>query len=198
MVARTARKQEGASSLMAKAMKTIRESLNYPPPFAEYFAANHVLFNRVVAFYFEVIQAHEGVLDLTAKEALTALETLTHATEKNPSPLLPLTEIAQGIPAMFRRAAINAALGSARSFSSSLKNWRTRKARAEAKQGRTGAKKAWRRAPACPSQAMEQVSSLVCGNVERAYRFIHPSQSVDGHLLELGQGAHVLTRTARW
>ncbi len=176
---------------MAKAMKTIRESLNYPPPFAEYFAANHVLFNRVVAFYFEVIQAHEGVLDLTAKEALTALETLTHATEKNPSPLLPLTEIAEGIPAMFRRAAINAALGSARSFSSSLKNWRTRKARAEAKQGVQGA-------PACPSQAMEQVSSLVCGNVERAYRFIHPSQSVDGHLLELGQGAHVLTRTARW
>jgi putative transposase len=163
---------------MAKAMQTIRESLNYPPPFAEYFAANHVLFNRVVAFYFEVIQAHEGVLDLTAKEALT--------------------EIAEGIPAMFRRAAINAALGSARSFASSLKNWRTRKARAEAKQGRTGAKKAWRRAPACPSQAMEQVSSLVCGNVERAYRFIHPSQSVDGHLLELGQGAHVLTRTARW
>lgn len=148
---------------MAKAMKTIRESLNYPPPFAEYFAANHVLFNRVVAFYFEVIQAHEGVLDLTAKEALTALETLTHATEKNPSPLLPLTEIAEGIPAMFRRAAINAALGSARSFSSSLKKWRTRKERAEAKQGRTGAKKAFRERPPVPPRRWNRSVPLYAG-----------------------------------
>ena len=184
---------------MAKAMKTIKESLNYPPQCAEYFTANQALFNRVVAFYFEVLQAHEGVLDLTTKEALTALETLTHATEKNPSPMLPLTEIAEGIPAMFRRAAINAALGSARSFSSSLKKWRTRKEKVQTKQGRKGAKKkAWRRAPTCPSQAMEQVRSLVRGNVEGAYRLIHPAQSVDGHLLELGQGAHALTCPARW
>src|SRR5438552_15323669 len=136
---------------MAKAMKTIRESLHYPPQCAEYFAANQALFNRVVAFYFEVLQAHEGVLDLTTKEALTTLETLTHTTEKNPSPLLPLTEIAESIPAMFRRAAINAALGSARSFSSSLKKWRERKEKHEVKKPRKGNKsKPFRERPPVP------------------------------------------------
>ena len=107
---------------MAKAITTIRQSLNYQSQHADYLAANHALFNRVVAFYFEVIQAHEKVLDLPTKEALTALEMLTHATSKNRAPVMPLTEIAQDIPVMFRRAAINAALGSARSFYSSLKN----------------------------------------------------------------------------
>ncbi len=90
---------------MAKATTTIRQSLNYQPQQYDYFAANQVLFNRVnrvVAFYFEVIQAHEGILDLTNKETLTALEKLTHATEKNASPIMPLVSIALDIPAMFR------------------------------------------------------------------------------------------------
>jgi IS605 OrfB family transposase len=118
---------------MAKATKTIRQSLNYQPQHAECFAANHALFNQVVSFYFEVIQAHPLVLDLSTKEALTALETLTHATAKNASPTMPLTEIAHDIPAMFRRAAINAAIGSARAFFSSLKKWRIRKEKAQEK-----------------------------------------------------------------
>ena len=54
---------------MAKATKTIRQALHYPPQYAAYFAANQVLFNRVVAFYFEVIQAHEGLLALNNKGA---------------------------------------------------------------------------------------------------------------------------------
>ena len=87
---------------MAKATTTIRQSLNYQPQQYDYFAANQVLFNRVVAFYFEVIQAHESILDLTNKETLTALEKLTHATEKNASPIMPLVSIALDIPAMFR------------------------------------------------------------------------------------------------
>jgi len=107
---------------MGSATTTIRESLNYQSQHAESFAANQTLFNCVVAFYFEVIQAHAKVLDLTTKEALTALETLTHATRKNRDPVMPLTEMAADIPAMFRRAAINAALGSARAFFSSLKS----------------------------------------------------------------------------
>ena len=93
---------------MAKATTTIRSSLNYQSQHADSFAANQALFNRVVAFYFEVIQAHVKVLDLRAKEALTALETLTHATSKNRAPVMALSEIAQDVPAMFRRAAINA------------------------------------------------------------------------------------------
>jgi putative transposase len=118
---------------MAKATTTIRQALHYQPQHAESFAANHALFNRVVAFYFDVIQAHMLILDLSTKEALTALETLTHATSKNGAPAMPLSEIAEDIPAYFRRAAINAAIGSARSFFSSLRKWRLRREKAEQK-----------------------------------------------------------------
>src|SRR5215467_15366826 len=46
---------------------------------------------------------------------------------------MPLSDIAENIPAMFRRAAINAALGSARSFYAHLAKWQKAKAKAEAK-----------------------------------------------------------------
>jgi len=118
---------------MAKATTTIRQVLNYQPHRAAWFAANQTLFNQIAAFYFEVIQAHEKVLDLSNKEALTALEMLTHATKKNPIPVMPLAALGAAIPAMFRRAAINAALGSARSFYSHLQKWRKRKEKAMAK-----------------------------------------------------------------
>jgi putative transposase len=118
---------------MAKATTTIKQVLNYPPDLGVWFAANQALFNRVTAFYFGVIQAHEKVLDLSNKDALTTLEKLTHTTQKNPTPVMPLEDVLEDIPAMFRRAAINAALGSARSFSSHLKQWRKRKEKAEAK-----------------------------------------------------------------
>jgi putative transposase len=118
---------------MAKATTTIRQVLNYQPHRAAWFAANQTLFNQIVSFYFEVIQAHEKVLDLSNKEALTALEMLTHATKKHPMPVMPLAALAEAIPAMFRRAAINAALGSARSFYSHLQKWRKRREKAMAK-----------------------------------------------------------------
>ena len=100
---------------MAKATTTIRQTLSYRSDVQAYFAANQALFNRVASFYFDVIQAHSKILDLSNKQALTALEKLTHKTEINPNPVMPLTEVQADIPAMFRRAAINAALGSARS-----------------------------------------------------------------------------------
>jgi len=112
---------------MAKATTTIRQVLNYQSEYTVYFAANQSLFNRVACFYFDVIQAHIKILDLSNKEALTALEKLTHTTESNPHPIMPLCEIQEDIPAMFRRAAIHAALGSARSFYSNLGKWRKRK-----------------------------------------------------------------------
>ena len=118
---------------MAKATKTIRQSLGYQPAHAAWFAAMKDLFNQVAAFYFEVIAAHEKVLDCSNKEALTVLETLTHATQKNPTPVMPLAAIAEDIPAMFRRAAIHAALGSARSFYSLLRKWKKRQEQAQAK-----------------------------------------------------------------
>ena len=118
---------------MAKATKTIRQSLGYRPAHAAWFAATKDLFNQVAAFYFEVIAAHEKVLEFSNKEALTVLETLTHTTQKNPTPIMPLEEIGEDIPAMFRRAAIHAALGSARSFSTLLRKWKKRKEQAQAK-----------------------------------------------------------------
>jgi putative transposase len=118
---------------MAKATTTIRQILNYKPTSSAWFAATQTLFNQVAAFYFSVIQAHERVLELGNQEALTALEQLTHQTRNNPNPVMPLSEVAEDIPAMFRRAAIHAALGSARSFSAHLKTWRARKEKALAK-----------------------------------------------------------------
>src|SRR5260370_2156884 len=121
---------------MAKATTTIRQVLTHQPEHSAWFAATQALFNRVAAFYFEVIQAHEGILDLSNKEALTALEKLTHTTESNPTPIMPLCQIQKDIPAYFRRAAINAALGSARSFYSHLAKWRKAKEKA-ASNGKT-------------------------------------------------------------
>ena len=116
---------------MAKATTTIRQVLTYQPQHAAWFVANQALFNRVAAFYFEVIAAHEKLLDRSAQEALTTLEKLTHTTRKNPAPIMPLSAIAEAIPAMFRRAAIHAALGSARSFYTHLSTWHTRKEKAQ-------------------------------------------------------------------
>ncbi len=149
---------------MAKAITTIRQCLNYQAHYAAYFAANQSLFNRVVAFYFAVIAAHEGVLDLPSKEALTALEKLTHVTKKNPSPVLPLTAIAEAIPAFFRRAAINAALGSARSFSSALKAWRARREKHAAKIPRKGKKQqAFSERPPVPPRSWNKSVPLYAG-----------------------------------
>jgi len=118
---------------MAKATTTIKQVLNYGPDHAAWFAENAALYNRVCAFYFDVIQAHVKVLDLSHKEALTALEKLTHTTQSNPTPVMPLSEIGEDLPALFRRAAIHAALGSARSFHSHLQKWQKRKEKALAK-----------------------------------------------------------------
>jgi len=118
---------------MAKATTTIIQRLNYQPQHAAAFAANQALFNSVVAFYFDVIQAHEQILKLGSMDAMRALEQLTHATDKHPHPVMPLSEVCPDVPAMFRRAAINAALGSAKSFYGNLKRWRTRKEKAEAR-----------------------------------------------------------------
>ncbi len=118
---------------MAKATTMIRQVLNHKPHHGEWLHVNQALFNRVAAFYFDVIQAHVGVLDLGNMDALRALEQLTHTTELNPHPAMPLSEIGEDIPAMFRRAAINAALGCSRSFYGNLSRWRKRKEKAEAK-----------------------------------------------------------------
>ncbi|GCE09171.1 zinc ribbon domain-containing protein [Dictyobacter aurantiacus] len=118
---------------MAKATTTIQQTLTYQPHHGDWLAANQALFNRVASFYFDVIQAHCNVLDHPNKEALTILELLTHTTQRNSNPVMPLSDIAEDIPAYFRRAAIHAALGSAHSFHSHLEKWKQRKEKAIAK-----------------------------------------------------------------
>jgi putative transposase len=119
---------------MAKATKTIKQKLGYKTAHRSYFATTKTLFNQVAAFYFDVIVAHPGILELSSKEALTALETLTHTTKRNPHPVLPLASaIPPDIPAMFRRAAVHAAPGSARSFTTHLEKWRKQKKKVQAR-----------------------------------------------------------------
>ena len=149
--------------MAAKSITTIRQVLSYQPHQAAWFAATQALFNAVVAFYFEVIQAHEGVLALPNQEALTALEKLTHATEKNPAPVMPLSTIVGDAPALFRRAAINAALGSARSFASSLSRWRTRREKAQAKAGGKRKAKPFRERPPVPPRCWNQSVTFYAG-----------------------------------
>jgi putative transposase len=142
---------------MAKATTTIRQVLNYQFDVQVYFAANQALFNQVASFYFEVIQAHGKILDLSNKEALTALEKLTHRTESNPHPVMPLVSIGEDIPAMFRRAAINAALGSGRSFYANLARWRKHKEKAETKG------KKFRERPPVPPRTWNKSATLYAG-----------------------------------
>jgi putative transposase len=142
---------------MAKAVTTIRQSLQHAVAHADWFAATQRLFNLVAAFYFEVIQAHEGVLDLPPSSALTALEKLTHATKKNPHPIMPLDVVAPDCPAMFRRAAIHAALGSARSFSTHLSKWRREREKANAKG------KKWTKRPPVPPHTWNKSPVLYAG-----------------------------------
>ena len=142
---------------MAKATTTIRQSLQHRPAHADWFAATQRLFNLVAAFYFEVIAAHEGILDLPNKEALPALEKLTHATKKNPHPIMPLETVAPDCPAMFRRAAIHAALGSARSFYTHLSKWRRDREKAQAKG------KKWTRRPPVPPRTWNKSTVLYAG-----------------------------------
>jgi hypothetical protein len=51
---------------MAKSTTTIKQMLTYRAEHAAWFVANQTLFNQVVAFYFEVIQAHEKVFELNS------------------------------------------------------------------------------------------------------------------------------------
>src|SRR5207244_11437912 len=103
---------------MATATKTIIQQLQ--TKHLDWVQSTRALFNQVTAFYFEIIQGHELLLDLSNDYALRELEKLTIATIKNPEPALPLP---LELPAYFRRACINTAIGAARSFYSNLERW---------------------------------------------------------------------------
>jgi len=178
---------------MAKATTTIRQALSYQPAHSSYFAATQDLFNQVAAFYFEVITLHEHVLNLSNQEALTALEKLTHTTKANPRPVMPLSgALSAGIPAMFRRAAIHAALGSAHSFYTQLEKWRKQKERARAR-----GKKFSIRPEVAPAQ-VEPQRHAVCWTMERAHSTEHPAQALDRGKLGVDKMPHSRACHPRW
>ena len=142
---------------MAKATTTIRQSLQYQPAHADWFAATQRLFNQVAAFYFEVTQAHEGVLDLPNKEALSALEKLTHATKKNRQPVMPLTSVASDIPAMFRRAVFFFYVWSSSEFYTHLSKWRKGREKARARG------KPFKERPPVPPRTWNKATMLYAG-----------------------------------
>jgi IS605 OrfB family transposase len=110
------------------ATKTIIKQLESKK--VEAVAETKKLYNEAIKFYFELLQDHQGLLDLATKPLLTELEKLTVETLSNPAPAFPLP---WNLPAMFRRSAINTAIGQARSFHSNLIRWHKKKEKAVAK-----------------------------------------------------------------
>jgi IS605 OrfB family transposase len=171
--------------------KTFRFRLHHRPQEEAWFEGTARLFNQVAAFYFDVLQAHPGILDLSDKEALSALERLTHATRGNPGPLLPLSGVADSFPAMARRAAIHAALGAARSFQSNLEGWRQRKERAEEKARRKGQRCAFHERPPVPPRQWNKSVVL--------YKGMYRALGDDAVLLKVWTGqAWVWARFGLW
>ncbi len=118
---------------MSHATKTISQQLDYRPEIAGWFEKTKVLFNKVAAFYFDVIEAHQEVLKLDGNGPRDTLEHLTHRTKANPEPRLPLAAVVDNVPALMRRTAIQAALGVAHSFHSNLARWQREKEQASDK-----------------------------------------------------------------
>lgn len=142
---------------MSRATKTIRQQLNYRPEIVGWLEETQALFNRVAAFYFEVIQTRPDVLKLGSLAALSALERLTHRTKRNPTPVMSDTSVADNLPVLFRRAAIRAALGAAHSFHSNLARWRREKEQASAKG------KKFKKRPPVPPQSWNTSVTLYAG-----------------------------------
>ncbi len=108
------------------ATKTIIEQLESKR--VEAAKATKELYNEAIKFYFELLQGHQSLLELSTKKLLTELERLTVETLANPQPAFALP---WNLPAMFRRAAINSAIGQARSFHSNLERWHKKKDKAQ-------------------------------------------------------------------
>lgn len=111
--------------------KTFRFRLLHDTDMSSWLTSTKTFFNQIVEFYFGVIDRHQEILKLTTLDALRALEVLTHKTPKTPEPEIPLAAISTLISTAFRRAAINVAIGAARSFYTRLAKWKRDKLEAE-------------------------------------------------------------------
>jgi IS605 OrfB family transposase len=110
----------------------------------EALAATEALFTQMVQFYLDILLNQPSFWDKvvkvdiptgkilaerapTSKDILTRLETATVVTEQHPTPASPLSVLpgAEAAPALFRRAAINRAIGLAKSYRSNRRRWET-------------------------------------------------------------------------
>lgn len=164
-----------------KVAKTIRQPIEMRPSFDVWYAETKTLYNQVVSFYFDVYQSELFLLDMGAKDALTAIEKLTHRTVQNPNPLIPLdVAIVADIPSMFRRAAINQARGSFQSFSSNMERWRKDKEAFESKPTKKGKKRVYGNRPPVPPRQFNFNPSLYDG--------MHKDRTTDSIMVKLWSG----------
>ena len=70
---------------MSHVSKTIRQQLGYRPEIAGWFEETQALFNRVAAFYFDLIESHPEVLCMEGKGPGDALEQGGHRAEFQPT-----------------------------------------------------------------------------------------------------------------
>jgi hypothetical protein len=170
---------------MVKATTTVKQVLNYQAEHGAWFAANQDLYNQVCAFSYRVIQAHTEMLDDATP--LAVLEKLTHTTTRNPTPVLPLSEICRKRSCPLPTSRDQRHIG----ISSLIPLPPQRIAEAERKNACR-----WQevhRAAARSATFVEQVPHVICWQVERADSLQHCPQNLDRNLLELGQGPHYRT-----
>lgn len=118
---------------MARATKTIRHRIEYRDKISGYFDTTKQLFNSVAAFYYGVLEAHPQLIQEHNHLVIRKLEQLTNATKMHPNPPIPLSDVVPDVASRFRRAAIMAAIGTFRSFSTNLAKWHAKKAEFEAR-----------------------------------------------------------------
>lgn len=89
------------------------------------------LYNEVLTFYYGLLKEAPALLELGNMDLLRKLEQMTIVGRKKEPVPIPIPF--QKVPLYFRRAAINAAIGHARSHAGLLRDWEQKKAEAEQK-----------------------------------------------------------------
>ncbi|MBS4007862.1 MAG: IS200/IS605 family accessory protein TnpB-related protein [Clostridium sp.] len=111
---------------MGKFCKTWRYNLITSANTAEMLKRTTSLYREVVAYYLQVFQSHQEILD--ARNWLRQAEILTHGTAGNPNPRYDDFDARfPRLPSGFRRSAIAEAHGLALSWRSNYRKWQNRK-----------------------------------------------------------------------
>lgn len=118
------------------AVTTYRIKLSCKHP--EWILQTKEIYNRVLLFYYDLLLKNAELLELKNLDLLRKLEQKTVTGRDKVPAEIPLPF--EKVPVYFRRAAINAAIGQARSFAVLLSEWNQKKIEAES-QGRQWTKK---------------------------------------------------------